>query len=110
MNATETLLTNTAAAVGGQPLLQPVSATLAAVPDRAPVSLESLGRDIVARIKAGEAAAARSEAMYVSAGLQLIEAKRRVPNFTAFLRKHCKGLSRSRAYELIDIAEGKADE
>jgi hypothetical protein len=48
--------------------------------------------------------------MYKSAGLQLIHARRRVPDFSAFLRDHCKGLSRSRAYELMDVAEGKAEE
>ena len=48
--------------------------------------------------------------MYVSAGILLIEAKSSVPDFSAFLRDHCNGLSRSRAYELIKIAEGKAED
>jgi hypothetical protein len=59
---------------------------------------------------AGDKAKSRAEDMYKSAGLQLIEARARGPDFSVFLRDHCNGLSRSRAYELIDIAEGKADE
>ena len=74
------------------------------------VELETLGRDIVARIATGDAAKDRADQYYVSAGLQLIDARSRVPDFTAFLRDHCCGLSRSRAYELIAIAEGKAEE
>jgi hypothetical protein len=75
-----------------------------------PVPLEALGREIVARIEAGDKARSRADDMYKSAGLQLMEARGRVPDFSVFLRDHCDGLSRSRAYELIAIAEGKADE
>ena len=73
-------------------------------------TLETLGRDIVARIEAGDKSTDRADQLYRSAGLQLIEARSRVPDFSAFLRDHCNGLSRSRAYELIAIAEGKATE
>jgi hypothetical protein len=48
--------------------------------------------------------------MYRAAGLQLIEARSRVADFSAFLRDHCNGLSRGRAYELIAIAEGKGND
>jgi hypothetical protein len=74
------------------------------------VPLETLGQEIAARIEAGDKSADRANKMYVSAGLQLIEAKRLVPNFKNFLRDHCNALSRSRAYELIKIANGKSDE
>lgn len=73
-------------------------------------TLETLGQEIMARIEAGDTAKDRADHLHKSAGLQLIEARNRVPDFTAFLREHCNGLSRSRAYELIDIAEGKAEE
>jgi hypothetical protein len=69
--------------------------------------LERLGREIVARIEAGDKAKDRADQMYKSAGLQLIEARNRVPDFSAFLRDHCDSLSRSRAYELMAIAEGR---
>lgn len=75
-----------------------------------PETLEYIGRDIVARIEAGDKARGRADDMYRSAGLQLIEARNRVADFSAFLRQHCKGLSRSRAYELIAIAEGKGED
>jgi hypothetical protein len=72
--------------------------------------IEMLGKEILARIEAGEKAKSKSDEHFKSAGLQLIEAKGRVSDFSAFLREHCNGLSRSRAYELIAIGEGKIDE
>ena len=45
----------------------------------------------------------------MAAGRQLIVAKSRCFNFTNFLRDHCTGLSRSYAYDLIAIANGKID-
>jgi hypothetical protein len=74
------------------------------------VTLETLGQEIVARIATGDTNKARADQMYISAGLQLIEAKGRVDDFSAFLREHCNDLSRSRAYELIKIAKGKSEE
>jgi hypothetical protein len=73
-------------------------------------SVEMLGQNIVARIATGDKNRAKADEMYKSAGLQLIEARERVPDFKAFLRDHCDGLSRSRAYELIKIADGKTEE
>lgn len=81
-----------------------------AVPIVPAVGLEQLGQDIVARVKKGDKAKDKADQLYLSAGLQLIEAKHRAPNFEAFVRDHCGGLSRSRAYELIKIAEGGAEE
>jgi hypothetical protein len=74
------------------------------------VTLEVLGKQILARIEAGDKSAERASQMYISAGLNLIEAKRLVPNFKNFLRDHCNNLSRSRAYELIRIANGNSEE
>jgi hypothetical protein len=59
--------------------------------------LQALGQGIVARIAAGDKRAEGASQMYISAGCQLIEAKRLVPDFKAFLRDHCNGLSRSHA-------------
>jgi hypothetical protein len=69
--------------------------------------LERLGKNILARIAAGDKAKTKADERYLSAGLQLIEAKSRVTNFEAFLAEHCNGLSHSRAYELIGIAGGR---
>jgi hypothetical protein len=74
------------------------------------LTLETLGQGIVAQIATGDENKACAIQMYMSAGLQLIEAKHLVPDFKAFLRDHCNGLSRSRAYELIEIAGGKSEE
>lgn len=74
------------------------------------VPVETLGREIVAKIEAGDKSSERANQMYISAGLHLIEAKDSVTNFKAFLRDHCNDLSRSRAYELIKIANGKSGE
>jgi hypothetical protein len=74
------------------------------------VTPEMLGQEIVARITAGEKSAERASQMFISAGLTLIEAKRLVLNFKTFLRDHCNNLSRSRAYELIKIANGNSEE
>jgi hypothetical protein len=79
--------------------------------------LVQLGCDIVARIKEGDEAKAQAKSAknqaterFKAAGLLLIRAKAQAPDFKAFLRDHCDGLSRSRAYELIKIAGGKIDE
>ena len=72
-------------------------------------SIEELGKQIVVLVEAGDKAKSQSNDRFTSAGLMLIEAKSRVPNFKAFLRDHCNGLSRSRAYELIDMALGKRE-
>ena len=70
--------------------------------------LQTLGKNIVAQIEAGDKAKARAQDHYKAAGLQLIKAKQRVGrNFRAFLKEHCNRLGKSRAYELIKIAEGE---
>jgi hypothetical protein len=71
---------------------------------------QQLGHAIVANYKAGLTAGKEAETRLVTAGMQLIEAKSKVANFEDFVKDHCNGLSRSRAYELIDIASGKIEE
>ena len=60
--------------------------------DSFPVPLEALGRDIVARIEAGDKARGRADEMYKSAGLQLKEARARGPDFSVFLAIIAPGL------------------
>ena len=67
--------------------------------------LERLAQDISASIAAGDKAKEKSDQHYKSAGLKLIEAKKQIKNFDAFLAKY--GLGSTRAYELIAIAEGR---
>jgi hypothetical protein len=80
------------------------------------ISIEDLGRAILADIEEGDQARDRADQVrsladekYMSAGLRLIEVRNRVRDFSGFLRDHCGGFSRSRAYELIAFAEGKGD-
>jgi hypothetical protein len=73
------------------------------------VPIEQLGKEITARVEAGDKAKTKSDDRFRSAGILLIQAKSRVTNFSAFLRDHCNGLTRSRAYELIKIASGEID-
>jgi hypothetical protein len=73
-------------------------------------SNETHGKTIMALIAAGDKARKQATDRYIAAGKMLDEARSVVPNFTAFLRDHCGGLSRSRAYELIKLACGQGDE
>jgi hypothetical protein len=66
---------------------------------------------IKAHIAAGDKAVGKAEEHYIAAGLQLAEAKRRVKaegkmTWPAFLVGRC-GVQRTRADELISIAEGR---
>jgi hypothetical protein len=45
------------------------------------VTLEGLGKEILARVAKGDTAKERADQLYKSAGLQLIEARRRSPRF-----------------------------
>jgi hypothetical protein len=70
--------------------------------------LDQLGAEIMARIEAGDKAKTKADNHYLAAGLQLIKAREQAGrSFDAFLRKHCRGLKRSRAYQLMSIAGGK---
>lgn len=76
-------------------------------PVSASQSLEQLGAEIVARIEAGDRTKAKADDHFLAAGLRLLEAQSRVPDFAAFLKNHCCGLKRTRAYQLMRIAGGK---
>src|SRR4051812_23230532 len=73
--------------------------------------LDTLGRLIKAQCEAGDRATEKAEDHYRSAGLRLLEAKERVSNtpgmtWIRFLEECCS-IKRSRADELIAIADGK---
>jgi hypothetical protein len=75
------------------------------------VPLDAIGREIKARVDAGDKAFARAEDQYRSAGLYLIQAKRRIEQtremtWPDFLAQYCR-LGKSRANELIAIADGR---
>ena len=78
----------------------------------ADLTIEQLGKEIVARIEAGDRAKTMAEDRYRSAGLLLIEARRRVPvkSLAAFLKDHCAGLLLAHARGLVAIAEGWTNE
>jgi len=72
--------------------------------------LDQLGSHAHGHYRAAEKAKEKAEQNYVSAGIYLKEAKRRVLNtrgltFERWLKDHCP-ISRSRAYEVIAIADG----
>jgi hypothetical protein len=72
------------------------------------ISLEQLGKEIMARLAAAERATAKASDHSLAAGLRLIEAREKTGEaFPTFLRKFCPDLKRSRAYQLIRIAGGK---
>ncbi|OSQ48554.1 hypothetical protein MGEO_14330 [Marivita geojedonensis] len=73
-------------------------------------SLEYLGCQINGHDEAGRKHEGRAEDQYRSAGLLLLQAKEQIKGkmtFPEFLERYCT-IKKSRAYELIAIAEGKA--
>ena len=79
--------------------------------DLSTTSLEQLGTFAHGHYKAGEKAQDRAEQQMISAGLYLKEAKERIKNrkdinFAQFLLHHCP-IGKSRAYEVISIADGR---
>jgi hypothetical protein len=76
------------------------------------IPLETLAATIKASMAAGDKALDKAEQHYKSAGMHLLEAKKRLPieqpgkKFTAYIVGECR-MSTSRAYELISIAEGR---
>jgi hypothetical protein len=87
-------------------------------------TIEQLGQEIMARIAAGEKAEARAkeksyeaetarrqaEDKYMSVGRMLIQARDYLKDhlaFQQFLQTHCGGLSKTRAYEYVALAEGR---
>ena len=83
--------------------------------DLSSTSLEQLGTFAHGHYKAGEKARDKAEQQMISAGLYLKEAKERLDlrknpnapmNFAQFLLHHCP-IGKSRAYEVISIADGR---
>lgn len=83
--------------------------------DLSTTSLEQLGASAHGHYKAGEKAQDRAEQQMLAAGLYLKEAKDRLDlrknpnapmNFAQFLLHHCP-IGKSRAYEIIAIADGR---
>ncbi|MER8389065.1 hypothetical protein NKH14_26780 [Mesorhizobium sp. M1380] len=78
-------------------------------------SLEQLGQQARARIEAADKSMEKAENLYVSAGLYLIEAKRRVDAeapqggktaaWVKYLTDHCQ-IGKTRAWEVMAIAKG----
>lgn len=78
-------------------------------------SLEQLGQQARARIEAADKSMEKAENLYVSAGLYLIEAKKRVDAaapqggktaaWADYLTDHCQ-IGRTRAWEIMAIAKG----
>jgi hypothetical protein len=92
------------------PLIKTAEATEAALLQPAQDELERLGKDIVALHAAGDKNQKKANDKYLAAGLKLIEARKQVPSkmsFETFLDEHCPGIGKSRAYELIEMAEGR---
>jgi hypothetical protein len=78
--------------------------------------LPELVEEIKACIAAGEEAQVQEEeakakrtAKFIKAGSLLIEARKRAPNFKAFLKEHWPGRSHSWAYKLIRMADGEVE-
>ena len=74
-------------------------------------TLETLGSHALGHYKAAEKHKEKSEQQYISAGIYLKEAKQRTlktrgMTFEMFLHDHCQ-IGRSRAYEIIAIADGR---
>jgi hypothetical protein len=73
------------------------------------IAINTLGAEIKARIDAGDKALAKAEDHYLAAGIQLVEARRRVSedggSFKAFLVQH--GIGRSKAYDILAVTDGK---
>jgi hypothetical protein len=77
----------------------------------AQLPIDTLGKQIKAHIDTGDKTASEAEEHYMAAGLLLIDAKERVTHtkgltWTKFLADQC-GVGRSRANELIAIADGR---
>lgn len=76
------------------------------------LTITQLASTINAHTGKADQYADKAEQHYKAAGIHLIEAKQRIANgeyeggFVAFLKNECRGLSSSRAYELIAIGNG----
>lgn len=71
------------------------------------VPISTLCNQIKAFIEKGNAASKRADDLYLSAGRCLLELKSRAPDDWLTRAKDDIGISRTRAYELLKIAEGR---
>lgn len=71
------------------------------------VPISTLCNQIKAFIEKGNLAVKKSEDLYLSAGCSLLELKKRVPDQWLKHAKDDIGISKTRAYELVAIAEGR---
>jgi hypothetical protein len=76
--------------------------TLAVVP----AQVLTLARRVKALIEKGDRAAEKAEQFYKSAGIHIKEIKEQSEDWETIVREQC-GLGRSRAYELMAIADGR---
>jgi hypothetical protein len=67
----------------------------------------TLARRVKTLIEKGDRAAEKAEQFYKSAGIHIKEIKQKEPAFWEGIVRHECGLGRSRAYELMAIADGK---
>ncbi|GHC66708.1 hypothetical protein [Limoniibacter endophyticus] len=75
------------------------------------VAIETLGREIKARVEAGDKALDKAEQHYKAAGIQLLEVHKRLKEtremrWSAFLFSHAR-MGRSRAHELMALGDGR---
>src|SRR5262249_48555803 len=68
--------------------------------------VETLVRRVKALIEKGDKAAEKAEQFYKSAGIHIKEIKQQSEDWETIVREQC-GLGRSRAYELMAIADGR---
>jgi hypothetical protein len=74
--------------------------------DEIPAQVLTLVRRIKALIEKGDRAAEKAEQFYKAAGIHIREIKEQSDEWETIVREQC-GLGRSRAYELMAIADGK---
>lgn len=75
------------------------------------ISIDTVGREIKARIEAGDKALDKAEQHYIAAGIQLLEAQKRIKDkkemrWSAFLFSCCQGLSDTQARRYMALADG----
>jgi hypothetical protein len=75
-------------------------------PSATPPAVLTLARRVKALIGKGNRAAEKAEQFYKAAGIHIKEIKEQSEDWETIVRKRC-GLRRSRAYELMAIADGK---
>jgi hypothetical protein len=71
------------------------------------LSVSSLCKTIKALVAKGDQATKKAEEFYIAAGKHLAELKDRAPDQWESLAKEVMGIGRSRAYELMAIADGR---